>query len=106
MKKDRDVDVVPSLAMNLVVGGEENVFAADRNVARVLEVAAFAFGPVAAQNSRCNRDLILVRSYDRLERRSHACRQTWIDIFRSREGHLTLKAVRASVRCTGQLAGR
>src|SRR5688500_8654773 len=90
--------------MHLVVGGAEDVFAADRNVARIFEEAAIAFGLVAAKYSGRNGDLLPGVSDDFLERRSRARSETWIDIFRRREGHLTRKAMGAAVFRTGELA--
>ena len=60
--EDPDRDVAPTRRfMHRVARGEEGPLVADRRIGGIVEVAAAAFRPRAAQRSRRDGDLVLVR---------------------------------------------
>jgi hypothetical protein len=68
MMKDLDRDIVPPPFMHRVGRGEERVVIPDRNIGRVVKVAACALRPRPAQPPRCDGHLTFVRANNRLER--------------------------------------
>src|SRR5688500_3468128 len=106
MEKDLDVYAFPPLAMHCVIGGEEDIHAADRNVAHVMEVTPTTFKPRATQLAWRNGYLICVGADDGFE--CARCRGHYIgiDVNRRWQRNLPWQAVLAPVFRTPQFAQR